>query len=928
MEFRLLGPVEVRAGGRVVAVGPPQQRLLLAALAVDAGRPVPVQTLVDRMWEEAPAGARRTLYVLVSRLRGALKPAAAGGAPALLVRRGGGYALEVNPQQVDLHRYRRLAAVARDPNTGDGERVARLREAVALWRGDPLSGLPGHWVERTAMSVRQLHLGVVVAWALAELQAGNPGAVVAPLTELAGEHPLTEPLTEVLMRALAATGRAADALALYATTRRRLADELGTDPGAALQAAHQQILRGDLGLSVPTTPAARAPVVPRQLPASPAHFVGRTEDLADLTAILDCADRATTVVVSAIGGTAGVGKTTLAVYWAHQVLDRFPDGQLYVNLRGFDRAGAPLAPEVAIRRLLIALGVAPPQVQGELDALAALYRTELARRRMLILLDNARDSIQVRPLLPGTASCLVLVTSRNQLSGLVATDGAHSINLDVLTPAEARQLLSNRLGPARATVEHDVVDQITIRCAGLPLALAIVAARAVTQPQLSLRTLANELRDVDRLDALHTDDPATDVRAVFSWSYQALTPDAARLFRQLGLHPGPDLSAAAAASLAALLLLRTRTLLGELTSANLLNEHTPGRYTLHDLLRTYAADLARTHDTDHQRHIATHRTLDHYLHSAHNADRLSYPAADPLTLTPPQTGVTPEHPANHEEALAWLTTEHQVLLAIVNHAATTGFDTYTWQLAWIITIYLDRSGHWHDRVATEHAAVAAARRLADPNAQADAHRQLAHAYTRLDQYDEAYTELSHALKLYRDTGDPTGQAHTHRYLAYLRGRQGDHRAALHHAGKALQLFQTADHRPGQARALNEVGWEHAQLGNHQHALTACGQALTLLQELGDRSGQANTWDSLGYTHHHLGNHTQAITSYQHALDLYRNLGDQYNEADTLIRLGNTHHTAGNPHHTQTAWQRALTILDQIHHPNADLVRAKLANLYN
>jgi tetratricopeptide (TPR) repeat protein len=674
--------------------------------------------------------------------------------------------------------------------------------------------------------------------------------------------------------------------------------------------------------------SADARAVPRQLPAAVAHFAGRSGELAVLTGLLrGRADVGGTVAISALGGTAGVGKTALAVYWAHQVADRFPDGQLYVSLRGFDPAGTVLDPAEAVRRFLDALGVPVERIPADADAQAALYRSELAGRRMLVVLDNARDTAQVRPLLPGAPTCLVLVTSRNQLSGLVAADAAHPITLDLFTPGEAHQLLARRLGPDRLAAEPEAVEEIITCCARLPLALAIVAARAATQSHLPLHTLASELRGAGaRLDTLTTDDPATEVRAVFSWSYHALTAEAARLFRLLGLQPGPDISVAAAASLAALSLSRARALLVDLAEAHLIVEPAPGRYTLHDLLRAYATEQANATDTDHERHAATYRMLDHYLHTAHTAARLLGPHRDPLTLTPPQPGSTPEHPADHQQALAWFAAEHPVLLAAVNHAAATGFDTHTWQLAWTLTDFLNRRGHWHDWAATQQAAVTAAGQLADPAVQAGAYRLLALSYIRLGRLDDAHTQLRHAIDLCRQAGDLAGQAHTHLNLGEVRERQGRHREALDHARQALELYRATGHQRGQAMALSDLGWSHALLGEHQQALTCCQEALTLHQELDDRHGQAATWDSLGYAHHHLGQHTQAIACYQQALDLFRDLGNRYHEAATLTHLGDTHHAIGDPAAARDAWQQALAILDQLDHPDAEQVRAKLAAL--
>ncbi|MDT5035180.1 MAG: hypothetical protein QOE03_365, partial [Micromonosporaceae bacterium] len=387
---------------------------------------------------------------------------------------------------------------------------------------------------------------------------------------------------------------------------------------------------------------------------------------------------------------------------------------------------------------------------------------------------------------------------------------------------------------------------------------------------------------------------------------------------------GADVSVPAAASLAAVASDRAKMLLDRLVAAQLVDEHTPGRYTLHDLLRVYATQLAHTINTDEQRHAAAHRILDHYLHTAHAAERLLTPGADPISVTPPQPGVSPEHPVDYQQALAWFTAEHAVLVAAVDRAAATGFDTHTWQLAWTLRNFLDRRGQWRDWAATGRAAVAAAGRLADPTAQARAHRILAGAYTTLGRLDDAHIELGHAVDLSARTGDQVGQARTRYALAVLWERRGRPAEALDHARRALDLYRAAGHRAGEAMTLNAVGWCHAQLGDHRQALTYCQQALTLLQDLDDRPMQAHTWESLGYAHHHLGQHARAFACYRQALILARESGDRYNEATTLAHLGDTHHAAGAHTAAQDAYRQALAILDDLDHLDADTVRAKLA----
>jgi tetratricopeptide (TPR) repeat protein len=681
---------------------------------------------------------------------------------------------------------------------------------------------------------------------------------------------------------------------------------------------------GDGGSS---RPPATADGVPRQLPTASRHFSGRHDELAELDLFLDQAPATGAVPVIAISGTAGVGKTTLAVFWAHRIADRFPDGQLYVNLRGFDENAAVMDPVEAVRRFLNALNVAPDRIPAEADAQAALYRSQLAGRRMLLVLDNARDSAQVRPLLPGAPGCFVLVTSRSQLTSLIAADGAHPLTLDLLTGEESRLLLSRRLGAGRVAAEPAAVKEIITSCARLPLALALISARAAVRPAVPLGLLADELRDAQRRWQTLTDnDPTSDVRAVFSWSYQALTPAAARLFRLLGLHPGQDTDALAAASLAGLPVRVARPLLDELTQGSLLVEYIPGRYTFHDLLRAYATHLTHETDPEDQRRAATGRVLDHYLYSAYTAALLLATPDGLVTLGSAPSEITPERHADYQHGMLWFTAEFRVILASIGHAAAAGYETRAWQLTWAVSTFLDRQGHWHDWALACLASVATADRLDDPAIQAWARRTLARAYTRLGRFDEADTQLRDALRLYQQSADKAGQADTHHYLTILLSRRNRLADALEHARQFVALSRAVGHPRREALALNAVGWIQALLGDPQSALTPCEQALALHQKLDDRHGQAHTWDSLGYAHHHLGHHVQAITCYQNALTMVRYLGDRFQEAETLGNLGDTHSAMGDPRAAYRAWREALTILDELNHPGAEQVRAKLAGL--
>jgi tetratricopeptide (TPR) repeat protein len=756
--------------------------------------------------------------------------------------------------------------------------------------------------------------------------------VIPVVRDLVEQHPYNEALAVLLGWALAADGRRGEAAEHCRTVSHRLRQEAGVDPGPALRALHQAVLADQPLPALPPAPApAASPAArPAQLPGDVPGFAGRAAHLARLDTVLAtaAADAPTAVVITAVSGTAGVGKTALAVRWAHRVADRFPDGQLYVNLRGFDPGGQVMAPAAAVRGFLDALGVPAERIPAGLDAQAALYRSLLAGKRILVVIDNARDADHARPLLPGTPTALAVVTSRDQLTPLVAADGAHPLTLDLLTHDEARELLERRIDPGRVTAEPRAVDQIIGACARLPIALALVAARAATHPSFPLAALAAELPSAgDWTARLDDGDILSQVRAVFSWSYTTLTPPAARLFRLLGLHPGPDTTAPAAASLAALPLAQTRRLLADLVRAGLLGEPVPGRFGFHDLLAAYATHLARTEDTEDEREAATVRLLDHYTHTAHTADRLLNPARDPIPvpLAPPTPGATPEQPGDHDTALGWLDAELPVLLAAQQRTAGTGRNPHTWQLAWALDTMLYRRGRWHEAADVWQTALPAASRLPHPAA-AHAHRMLGGAAAMLGDHERAHAHLHHALHLYTEAGDPVGQAHTHRGLGYLWEWRGRPEQALDHAQQALTLYQAAGHRRGQAVALSTVGWCHALLGDHTAALTSCQQALTLLEQLGDRDGQAGTWDSLGYAHHHLAHFAHAADCYQHALTLYRDLGDRHNEADTLTRLGDTHHAAGQPDQARAAWTTALDLLTSLNHPDSAAVRGKLATL--
>jgi DNA-binding SARP family transcriptional activator/tetratricopeptide (TPR) repeat protein len=911
VEVRLLGPFEVVVDGHPVDLTTGRLRTLLAVLAMSAGRSVSLDRLADALWgDDQPADPRRSVQLYVARLRSAL------GSAAIATERPG-YVLRTEPDNVDALRFLRLLDTV--------DRV-RLAEALALWRGTPFDGIPAGWLTTTQRPrLVEHYLAAVERRADLDLAEGRHQQLIPELTELTAQHPLRESLWVRLLVALDRTGRQAEALEQYETIRGRLADRLGIDPGPELRQAYADLLAGS---PVAGNAGPPPPPVPRQLPPDIDSFTGRQTALKALNDLLgSVADRGVgPVVISAIAGTAGVGKTTLAVHWAHQIAGQFPDGQLYANLRGFAPAGAPMAAAEVLRGFLDALDVPAQRIPTDPAAQTGLYRSMLAGRRMLIVLDNVRDADQVRPLLPGSPGCLVVVTSRHQLTSLVATEAARPVALDLMPDDEARELLARRLGPARVAAEPAAVDTIIASCARLPLALAVAAARAATNPEFPLAALADELREAGAcLDTFDDADPMTNVRSVFSWSYRALTPPAARLFRLFGVVAGPDLGMAAAASLAGITLPQSRMLLAELCRAHLFTEHAPARYGCHDLLRAYATELTHADDSEADRQAAIRRLLDHYLHTARAALRAFSPGREPIAVAPPQEGVLVESFVDLDSALAWFDTEHANLTATVDQAVSTGHDTHAWQLALTVSDFLDRGGHWQDWIRTQRAGLAAARRLADRLALAHTHHELGRAYALLDYPDgDPESELRQALDLYHELDDALGQARTHLTLSVVAEQRGERRTSLHHSERALALCRAAGHRAGEATALNSVGWDHATLGDHPAALRYLRQAITIQQELGDRAGEANTWDSLGYVHRELGEHPAAVECYRRAVVLFRDSGSRTWQADTLVNLGDTHLAEGEPGAARTAWRQALSIYEDLDSPRAGELRARLS----
>jgi DNA-binding SARP family transcriptional activator/tetratricopeptide (TPR) repeat protein len=930
MEIALLGELTAQVDARPVDLGPPRQRCVLAALAVDAGQLVPVDRLVERVWGTGtPRRGRATLHSHISRLRGAFAGA------LTIAHRTDGYALEIEQVEpaTDLLRFRALRD--RAEGAGDDSRtVTLLTEALALWRGEPLTGLSGEWVETERDRWLQELWAAQQDLVDAQLRAGQGEELVARLLARVARHPLDERVAGQYMLALHRAGRSADALDHFRQLRERLVEELGTDPRSEVQELHRRILAADPGLvPAPVAPATVPSVTPRQLPAAPAQFVGRRTELERLDAALAPPPGVTTegeadggvVLISAIGGAGGIGKTWLALHWAHRHLDRFSDGQLFVDLHGFSPSEQPARPIDVLGGFLEALGVDRDQQPADAERRAGLYRTLVADRRLLVVLDNAATTDQVTALLPGGHRCTVLITGRNQLRGLIARHGARPLHLDVLPDAEARTLLATALGPGRAATAASAIAELTELCGGLPLALGLIAARAAADPHLPLGDVVAEFHTLG-VDALDSEDPTASLPTVLSWSLHRLTKQQRDAFALLGIAPGPDTGLPAAAALTGLAEREAHAVVRALADASLVERTPGGRYGMHDLVRAYATTVADDLPAD-VREAALRRVLDFYTRTAHAADRLLNPHREPVPLELPASGVHTHPLPDAATALAWFDTEHAGLLAAQHMATGHHWHATAWHLAWGLHTFHYRRGHRHDHLTVWQAAADAATHLPDPPLRILAHQSLGLTHGNLDDHENALHHLHEALTLAEDCHAPAHQAHTHRLLARTWTQRGDDRKALEHAHCALRLYRGLGKPVGEADALNSVGWRTARLGDYETAREHCQAALALHRRLHDPTGEAATEDSLGYIDHHSGHHHRAIVHYHQALTLLGDLGNTYETPGVLDSLGHPQLALGQVQQARTTWREAQRqYREQGRHDDARRMQRQLDDL--
>jgi DNA-binding SARP family transcriptional activator/predicted negative regulator of RcsB-dependent stress response len=964
MEFGILGPLRIVVNGRQIGVASDKQRALMAQLLLRANRTVTIERLVDGVWpERPPTTAHRLVQTYVWRLRRLLHEA--GEDRDRILTEPIGYRLLVDDGELDLARFGSTvddghAAFAR----GDAAQAADLlRRAVELWRGEPLEDVPmaaGHASELAALSERRAAAAELRVEA--ELALGRHADLIGELRQMRAAHPLRERPAGLLMLALYRAGRQAEALEVFRRLRQQLADELGIDPGREVCAVHESLLRGDATVAVSAPPQhAPGPDPVDRLPPSVSDFTGRELELKRAHAIIQqfAADAELPGRSPAIAlvGLAGIGKTAFALHLARTVARTFPDGLLFVDLQGF--SGHPVAPRAALDTLLRALGVQPDEVPADLDEQQARYRTILAERRVLVLLDDARDEAQVRPLLPPGSRCLGLVTSRQHMPGL---DAVRTMVLDVLPAEDATRFLAAIVGGER--VDRDPgAARIVDLCGGLPLAVRIAGARLAARPNWSLEEFATRLeREQARLATLTAGDLA--VRGAFELSVRTLRPPVGLALRRLGLLGGPQIGVEAVACLADLPTSVAAGVVEELADASLLQSTTRiDRYRLHDLVRLFAADLARTDDAPDERAAALRRLLSWYLHTVYTVDEILTPHrarpgldwCDPVR--PPATFPTAT------EALDWCEAERPALVAAVSAAAAYGLHRHAWQLAALMWGFLNQRRHWADWLATHEVALASAREVGDLQAQAQIHNNLGNVYHDLHRLDEASHHLEQALATRRELGDEAGEASSLNNLGGVYRLLGRHDEAIgcllqslairralgnraaegntlinlgdvyHTAGRytdsvacleqALCIQRELGSRHGEAGALVNLADTLIDLGRYDDAYAGLTQASALFEEIGNQYGQAFVRHHLGRVHLGLGRHEDALEHLHEALAVRTAIGDRSGCADTLVRIGETHLVAGQTDEARAAWRRAVEGYRQIGSPELPALAARL-----
>ncbi|SFS56811.1 AfsR/SARP family transcriptional regulator [Saccharopolyspora flava] len=918
-EFRLLGPLEVHLDGVQLEVGRTPVRALLACLLLEPNQVVPMDRLIDTLWDdEPPASARTIIQGYVSRLRKFF-----GTSGPEIITRAPGYLLRVDGDRIDAHRARSL--INRAHGLEPAERSRLLTEALELWSGAVLADIAGSGLHRmVAPNLEELRLLALEERIAADLELGRHHQLIAELSTLVDQHPIRERLTGQLMLANYRAGHRAEAQARYHDLRHRLSHELGIDPGPELRELYEKLLRDDPGLRnhrSRTEPGLgiRRPV-PAELPPAPAGFVGRRLEVGTLDAMLETREKGSSLI-TVLTGTAGVGKSALALTWSHRVAEEFPDGQLYASLRGFDPEHQPLTPGEALTSMLKALGVASDAIPVELDDRTALYRSLLAKRKVLVLLDNALDSDQVLPLLPGSAASLVVVTSRRRLDGLVVRSGARVLPLETLSTESAIELLDRAGVPGKSAAEPDAAAELAELCGGLPLALRIAAARLAANPARGVSDLVHELTDErNRLQALDIDDDAdTSVRRAFDISYRSLPPVHAETFRMLGLIPGQTFTAHAVAALCDTDPASAQRRLRALALAHLVTEPEPDRFGMHDLLRAYARELpAATGESDVE---ALRRLLEHYLCAADHARRFLRPARDELDFSA-QGDHRPEV-GSRSQALEWFDAEWPNLVAAVRAAKLAGLHDMAWPLARLQFNYLMVRCPWEDWIRVYTDGAESARAVGDPVGKVLMSAGLGVACARSGKLDEALAHYEESYRIAVQTGDSERLAMTQVNLSSALFRLRRYEEAKIHSKDALKVYRSLGDRYFVAGALNNLAMVEQVNGELEAALRHLREAEDLYREADDLETLAMVLNNCGEVSIELGNLDDGERFHHEALEVARQCGSAVRQASANLGLGDAARLRGDIAVACTRWETALSIFEAEGSPQVREVRQRL-----
>jgi tetratricopeptide (TPR) repeat protein/DNA-binding SARP family transcriptional activator len=922
VRWRILGPVVATRHSALLDLGAPRQRAVLTLLLAGAGDTVPLSRVVDAVWgQDPPRYAVNVVHKHVGAIRRVVEPGLPPRAQGRWLLSGArGYRVAVDERTLDLLQFRDLASRARDRDD-PGARLDLFEEALSLWRGPVAEDVAGEFDAGPVIeAITREHADVVIAAGRDALALGQAGRILPALDLAVQLYPADETVRAMYMRCLAGRGQRAAALETFESLRVTLAEELGVSPGRELGDAHLDVLRDGSAAA----PAPRGMPVPRQLPADPAGFTGREDEVRQLESALR------TGPAAVVTGTAGVGKTTLAVHVAHAVAGGFPGGQLYADLRGFGPADAVLSPHDVLGRFLTALDVPPDRVPEDLDERAALYRSALAQRHVLVVLDNARDSAHVFALMPGAGPSRAIVTSRRQLRSLTTAGGVRVVSVGLFDHDQAERFLRSRLSQRRVDAEPDAAGDLIRLSGGLPLALSLLASRAAHSASLRLADIAGNVRNSRTpLDAF-TDhaDPRADVRSVLAWSYASLTAGAARLFTLLAVHPAPSVPIGQAAALAGLDTSAARALMDELVEASIVAERAGGRFWRHDLLRQYSRELLATNGPA-GRDQAEQRLYEHVTSCAVSAASVFSPGRIVPDGFPDTRPSSVSAPSTEPEAGAWFDDEHETLMPLVTQAPSSGrYDPFVWQLAWALEHYLDRSGRWQQMLAMYEAGLEAAERSGGVSTRVAMHRGIARAEANLGRFAAAVQQARLALQaLGTEPGtDPDTKSETHRQLAWTLAQLGDLRGALSEARRALDTHPRDSRGPVRAFALNAVGYYEARLGMYEEALAHYTAALGILEHTEHRFGRADAWLGLGLIHARTGGLRLAVPAFLRALDLYQALGARYAEADTAFELGLILADTGHPARARRYLGSARQIFGELGHHRSRAAAELLARL--